>query len=976
MNRPFRALFPVPAVIHTVHTAMRRPASGAAALVPVFAAAAAFAAPSLPYANDFSSRTSGPVPSARWMRAAYVPGALARTLAGGAIDEASPYADPAALQDGWAPKAGRSSGLASFTVADDGGNQAALANDSAASNYDNGPTVVVHPLGNEFTNGVLHIAVDVRTPALTDSFNPAYNDFALFAPVFRSALAVSSSDFACPLRLGPVCMNDNRELAGEEEGATYTPGWTLRAAATGRASASGGVGFFGQYDVRNAIEAGAWYRYAASIDLDAGTYTATFAPLGATHPTPGSAAGEGVAYHAHAGWNAPTTLFFESPMTAETGGVAGIALWVQGIKQAADASAAPMFDNIAVSWRAPGAADFIPVYDNDFSARRYRQVEPAGATAGAYPVAPTTNTVVSSFYERAQINSVHGVDINNSRRLVPDATTTTAGSPEPVGQDGWRRFDGGYYHFTLVNPNKDSAGYGWANATVLRPTASSTGGNGAHSHGCIAAPLGTALASGKVRLYFDMMTPAKWHAPSDYQVCWAGVWLGSAHDAALNVWQNSEKVILDGKYSFGGGFRMGGMSKGGTATNPNFFGSAADNPTYDHGGYRGASRWYRFRLTADLDARTYDLEAFYDSTQSGAPKGPAMGDTSLTAISKRVLNKTGLALNATGPAAIDSVIVGVFNAAAYNAATTRSGDRYAVGDYPLFDNIRVCRVADDSSDGAEIYRCDFENGRRTMAAEAATLAAGTDRDGADRWVRRGPAQGLVRVLDAGGGDGVAVIDGVGRIYYGNEPAAYAVHPLGSASARSAAVEFAADIRPPGRFWKEGCFVRVEAGGDAYYQGVNRPEGGVAWRSEPRIAFGFASGAARNAVGQFTNLVVSVETVASADASAATATSDAAINPTHWHRFRVKAEPGSGRFAVRVFDQGATKPAASDADGTPVATLADLPLPAFEDPGMTTLGLAATGFSGSRGGGLDDPDVALFDNLSASFLDGGTLWIMR
>ena len=104
-------------------------------------------------------------------------------------------------------------------------------------------------------------------------------------------------------------------------------------------------------------------------------------------------------------------------------------------------------------------------------------------------------------------------------------------------------------------------------------------------------------------------------------------------------------------------------------------------------------------------------------------------------------------------------------------------------------------------------------------------------------------------------------------------------------------------------------------------------------------------------------------------SATTTTNSAvAIDKSHWYRFRVKAVPANagGKFTVKVYDQGATKPVATAADGTLVATFSDLALPAFDGEGMTTFGLAASNFTGTRGGGIDDPNVVLVDNLSAVF----------
>ena len=224
---------------------------------------------------------------------------------------------------------------------------------------------------------------------------------------------MTGSTFSSPMYFGPSSLKDNRE--GYDA-------WLLRAVSRGRKNAEATSGsFYGQYDSRNSITAGSWVRYEAVLDLDAGTYTATFATLGTAHPTPGTTGGSPVAFRQWEGTgNVPTTFSFMNDLTPEKGGIAGLAFYVQGIKQAASATDAPMFDNIAVSWKAPGESDFVSAYENDFSTRRYRQIEPAGTTTGAYVPVLTTNIVQSSFYERANINNDYGVSEGNARRLVPD----------------------------------------------------------------------------------------------------------------------------------------------------------------------------------------------------------------------------------------------------------------------------------------------------------------------------------------------------------------------------------------------------------------------------------------------------------------------------------------------------------------------------------------------------------------------------
>ncbi len=311
----------------------------------------------------------------------------------------------------------------------------------------------------------------------------------------------------------------------------------------------------------------------------------------------------------------------------------------------------------------------------------------------------------------------------------------------------------------------------------------------------------------------------------------------------------------------------------------------------------------------------------------------------------------------------------------YNGKTTSYNGK-ALGRFPLFDNVRVCLVNADGTDGTELYACNFEYGYRMSVQNAAPLVGNADREGADRWIRRGNAYGTISAVDAGGGDNVVVLDGFGWI--GNTTrAGYAVQPIGAVTKNCASVDLAADIRPPERFARDsGCFARVEVGGDAYAQGVYRPASGDNWRSEPRIGFGFVVGAGKDAVGQYTNVLISVQSVASTGASATSTTSDYVIDTAHWYRFRVKAKPNGDKFTVKVYDQGAAKPLAADVDGSLVATFEDLTLPAFGGEGMTTFGLAGAGFHGFFGGGLDDPNVALVDNLSVKALRGGTLLIVR
>ena len=251
-------------------------------LTVLFACGIAAAEEPVPYANDFTTRTSGATPSDRWMETSYIPGALVRSVSGIASEGREPYNSATAYQDGWAMKTGYCRSSVLFTVADDGGNQAALVNANSSSYQST--TVAMQPFYNEFTDGVLKISVDIRTPAQTASLNPGGNAFALCGPVYKSTLDVAASTFSSPMYFGPASLYDDR--GGKEGGEGKPLGWFLRAVSRGRNSADASAAYYGQYDSRNDIAAGSWVRYEAVIDLDAGTYTATFANFGTAHPTP------------------------------------------------------------------------------------------------------------------------------------------------------------------------------------------------------------------------------------------------------------------------------------------------------------------------------------------------------------------------------------------------------------------------------------------------------------------------------------------------------------------------------------------------------------------------------------------------------------------------------------------------------------------------------------------------------------------
>lgn len=880
----------------------------------------AFASTPVPYVNGFTTRTSGAVPSGRWMEMPYAVGSLCRSL--GSVTATSPYASD--LQDGWTMKNNLASASVAFSVVADGGNQALLVNPTSSSWCPG--VVVLQPLANEFKTGTLKLTADIRTPVKGDSIRSDSNAFAMIAPLYKSALGVTAGGFSAPLRMGPGCFNDNR--TGKE-------GWFVRAITRGPSSN------YGQYDTHNTLTQGNWYRYSVEINLDAGTYTGTFADLGSAHPTAETVPSTTLnfrQYESDAGSAEPTTLICETKVSETTGGIAGLAFYVMTLKQA-DADKAPMFDNVSVEWKATGADEYTAVYSNDFTTRRVRTVEPGGTISGTYESAHHAVSTTSAAYDYGSWENDYGV---NDTTACPALVPTT--SPY-VGTDSWKMIAGST-KFTLLDPNKNG-GYGWQSGTILRATGKST-------RGFVATPLGTTITSGKVRFYFDIFPGRKSVLGSfteAYVICYL-----AGNKAAEAAYSTSTSVtdILKGKAVCGGGYQAAGSANSEINPGDIVYGTGNYKANYKNASNQNVSadmcRWHRYVVTADLGTRTFTMKVQKANSE-------VEDFDHATALTDKAEGSTGFMSNA--PASIDSIIIATQGQGNYNEYASQGSKNF--GKFPLFDNLKVCRVNADGTDGELIYSCDFNTSVRVKSYDGAALAETIDRPGADGWILRGRNNGWIYASDDT--DPVVVLDGI-------DNTCCAVQSFGLTSKGCAEMAFAADLRPPKSWTRQDGAFGIEIGGDAYYQGNLGTS--ASWRDAPRLSFGFSDTAngADASGSRFTSRVLTVGT------TTATSTSAATVDPTHWYRFRVVAKPPEGTFTVTVYDQGTTHPGMADADGSPVATFADVTLPFSRLEPMTAIGLCGCGLAGSLGGGANDADVALVDNLSVNGTPLGLAVIIR
>ena len=569
-----------------------------------------------------------------------------------------------------------------------------------------------------------------------------------------------------------------------------------------------------------------------------------------------------------------------------------------------------------------------------------------------YSLTPLTNSIISAIYDHGTWENNYDVGESSCGEFMP---ATGSNDAECLGVDGWRRRAGGAL-FSLLDPNKNG-GYGWTNGAVLRITKKST-------LGVLSVPLGTTVTNGKVRLYFDIF-PGRKSVMGNYTEAFAMCFLsGGGMGTATYTGSTSRDTLWKGKAVCGAGYYMNGSANNEYNPGNVCYGAGTLKAIFSPSTAASMCYWHRFVVTADLDAKTYEFAAY-----NYGRKGESM-DYDISAL-EPIASKSSLAFMTDAPASIDSLFIASQGHGDYNAygPQTIDGVDYNFGKFPCFDNLRVCLVNADGSDGLELFSCDFTRSTRRTPCEAAALSAGVGTAGADGWVARGAANGTIVAVrndgaNNGNGGASAKVAALAGMNYGT---GVVVRELDDVVNGFSTADFAADIRPPSRFSRQSAFAGVEFGGSGYFAGAS------GWRDAPRIFFGFAENSGEKSYGAYTNVTFAAGTQAGMSCAPSFLT---AADTSHWYRFRAKADQGSGTVSVKVYDQGAAAPAADAADGFLVATIAGIALPAFPRGEISAVGLAANGVPGTYGGGADDPTAALIDNLRVTYAKASTFYILK
>ena len=702
------------------------------------------------YRNDFSTRTSVlPLPGDRWMSYTYDPNTLLYYNYGGAASSYSMWELNEQYQDAWGKAwmddatMEKSPGFALATdpVHGSPGNYFALFRSSTSRSG-----CAIQPLHNEFTNGMLRLEVDIRRPAVWGS-QAVETHAARVALIYRKRMAdplwwvgINSTDY--PVMFGAHweggANNKDRLVLhyrnGSDQQKTLEPGVS------------------GDDYVCNEN----WYRWRVYVNLDEQRSNCYIWDAGPDQPDGRNTLADTTATRKVEA----TGYFFRNPMTDETGGISGIALnsyrCFSGTGDNLAVTNAPCFDNIHIAWKAPGSSEYVPFYENDFTTRRYRRIQPTPAAAVDYPV----GTAISK-----EDNFTSYSVVTNREDTSP--TLMVNSTPGLLGMDNWTRLlNGG--KFCVIDSNTDGK-------NELRV---SDGGNG-----IVAQTLGETITSGKVRISADVRLPTEWNLTSgqtDARVCLV---LGGP-----NFWSLSDPGGYTGRYAGYGAivgeskdeFRPAHIRPGATLVSTKSADVACTPKT-----------WYRMVVTADLGSKTYDYELY----ELGTYAGP---------IDRADVPSTPVYATNSIPFRNNISSIGSFGLYSYRPGTDWNN-------YILWDNFQVWKDWDSSAGtGTLVYANDFNTRTRYLTREKTELVHGVNTGvGVDSWEQVNRRDGIAWVV--GGANRFL------SLKVPNSGSFYMTQPLPFEVPNGQRVTLRADVRPPSCWYQSGSNLNIYLGGDEMCQ---------------------------------------------------------------------------------------------------------------------------------------------------------------
>ena len=616
-------------------------------------------------------------------------------------------------------------------------------------------------------------------------------------------------------------------------------------------------------------------------------------------------------------------------------------------------------DNLRVSWKAPGAEDFVVCYEDDFSNRFYRVLSPQTvSTTGSYSVeTQVVDFVADSFTGYIAGNDKSAYEAGYKELdFIGTAKSPYGTTVQPAGVDAWRR---------LIPYTSDVNGRPW----VRNGYDSGTGGNlmeigQSGNYACIAQTLGTNIVSGKVRIVADAYLPNRkndWGVLSSKRSRMAialgtpALYSSVTADIPTNTLAATGiyREIVDGTEID----EETGVQTAVKLTNDVVFVRDAENTVRDvelaEGTVIARSSWYRLELVADVDARTYDMSITPLGTLS---VGPDFVPTNDVLYAESDIPFYGSNTNG----------IGTFYLWGYGYGGTPGSSKSW---RTCFDNIQAWNIVTNGEATVTnlVYSNDFSKRIRIFANSrraSGRLAYQYDRDdGPDHWIRQngtGPGYGgcTATVRDDNGNQFLSL----GRESGDGHQTCYTTS-LGQ-SVDHGILTISADIRPP-QYWfgRAGGSVAVSLGNKLMEQNAVKD-----FAAGHLLRFGFRDSTSSGNGGRYTDIrpfvLCSPDGIAvGKETGSYTYLGDAVSGSAQkWYRFIIKANLDTSTFDATVYDMGTGHPERGSSPAAVIGSATGLSLMNPPVDGLSSLDVACYGVTSTFGETGVDPFHALIDNI--------------
>lgn len=844
-------------------------------------------------------------------------------------------------------------------------------------------------LHNIFTNGQLRIQVDLKMPLwLTQQAH-----FWMF-PVFDKYMDIEAWEGTSQLA------NCAPGLFGVRSGGDVTRPYPLYYDSRKKVDGTTQLSNTYNVDAKNNInDRVPWIRYVVTYDLDTGKFSGRWDALtpwvstmvlsNATeyaalpHPTfTNEVLTIKSSSFSNASWiNSPAVTDLPA-LWAEKGGISGIGFFLGKTGKASNdgcnivgtiggiSNNKVQADNIRVSWKAPGAEDFVVCYEDDFSNRTYRVVSApdVGTTATYATGTEETGPVYDAFTGYAASNSSTKNDGYNKLDFLGTAKSPYGTTLQSVGVDDWRR---------LIPYTSGMNGRPWINSAY-------DGGAGGHvmeigadaSFACIAQTLMTNIVSGKVRIVADAHLPnikvdmfvldntrdrmaIGLGTPALYSSVTAGIdpnTLASAgiYREVVNGTEIDEET---------------GEQTAVKLTNDVVFVRDAENTVRDVALAEGVEierhKWYRLELVADVEARTYDM--------SITPLGALSVGPDFVPTNDVLYAESGIPFYGSNTGGIGTFYLWGFG----YGGTPSSSKAFRT----CFDNVQVWNIVTNGETTATnlVYSNIFSKRVRMLAnttRASGRLSYQYDRDdGQDHWIRQnGSGAGMFEADATVRDDNGNQFLSLGRESGDGHQTRYTTS-LGQSVDRGV-VTITADVRPP-EYWfgRTGGSVILSLGNKLMEQ--NQVKNFAAGHL---LRFGFRDSTSTGNGGRYSDIrpfvLCSPDGMAVGTGTGSYEYLGGAVSGSakKWYRFIIKANMDKSTFDAAVYDMGTAHPEPGSAHGAQIGSVTGLSLMNPPDDGLSSLDVACYGVTSTFGETGVDPLHALIDNISVKIPPGFSIFI--